>query len=113
MRGSRIYLHSQVWVHTVRDQRRPIHEYRKRDAFYRGPTKELNEPKDEHMPSILDLRVKDLGELEGLKNKKLTVSLTARAKKRVLELASSEENKAYGARPIKQIVERRDVARAA
>jgi ATP-dependent Clp protease ATP-binding subunit ClpC len=67
----------------------------------------FNELKDEHMPAILELRIKDLAALEGLRSKKLTVELTPAAKARVLELASTPENKAYGARPIKQIVDRR------
>jgi ATP-dependent Clp protease ATP-binding subunit ClpA len=67
----------------------------------------FNELGDEQMPAILELRIKDLAELEGLKNKKLTVSLTERAKKQVLTLRATPENRVYGARPLKQIIERR------
>ncbi|MDX6768448.1 MAG: AAA family ATPase, partial [Elusimicrobiota bacterium] len=67
----------------------------------------FNELRDEHMGPILEMRIKDLEQMEGLKAKRLTVSITERAKQRLLELAGSEENRAYGARPIKQLVNRR------
>ncbi len=67
----------------------------------------FNELRDEHMGPILDMRIKDLEGMEGLKAKRLTVSVTQRAKQQLLALANSEENRAYGARPIKQLVNRR------
>ena len=60
---------------------------------------ELGKPE---MEGILTLRVKDLE--DQLKERGVTVTLTAAAKKEILERA--EAQKAYGARPLKQIVER-------
>jgi ATP-dependent Clp protease ATP-binding subunit ClpC len=62
----------------------------------------FNELGEKEMRSILDLRVKDLQ--AQMKDRGVTVSLGDAAKAEIIRRAT--EQKAYGARPLKQIVER-------
>jgi ATP-dependent Clp protease ATP-binding subunit ClpA len=62
----------------------------------------FNELGEKQLEAILDLRVSDLQ--AQLAEKKVTVSLTPAARAEILKRA--EAQKAYGARPLKQIVER-------
>ncbi|MFA6092129.1 MAG: AAA family ATPase [Elusimicrobiota bacterium] len=53
---------------------------------------------------ILDLRLADFSKILGLK--RMTASLTEAARKRIIDEASSDANRIYGARPLKQMIER-------
>jgi len=57
------------------------------------------------LDKILDLRMADLN--ARLAGKRLEVALSKAARKYILDEASNEENRGYGARPLKQMVERR------
>ncbi|MFH2202627.1 MAG: ATP-dependent Clp protease ATP-binding subunit [Elusimicrobiota bacterium] len=57
----------------------------------------------EQLDKILDLRLGDLN--ARLASKAMTVELTKTARKYILDDATSAENKAYGARPLKQVIE--------
>ncbi|MCX5789432.1 MAG: AAA family ATPase [Elusimicrobia bacterium] len=63
----------------------------------------FNELGKGEIEKILDLRLADLNALVAAKN--MTVRLTEGARARLVADATSEENRAYGARPVKQAIE--------